>query len=339
MLVIRLSALGDVAMTIPVLLSLRRQNPDTELLFVTKSQFSSLLGRIPNLRVVPFHDRGEHKGLTGLWRLRKQLKNKSLKGVADLHAVLRTRILKVFFSGSGIPFHVLDKGRKEKRRLTSWKDKDFLPLKSTHERYADVFRNLGYQITLSKNDILPPEKWPDSLERKKTGPLVGVAPFAAHEGKCYPQGGMIRVLELLGEVPGIQVYLFGGGPGETRMLRSWAGKYPHCTSVAGTMTLSQELAVISNLDLMLSMDSGNGHLAAMYGIPVITVWGVTHPFAGFAPFMQPEENSITADREQFPLIPTSVYGNRVPPGYGEVMNTIPPERIYRRILQVLSGKG
>ncbi|TNF72820.1 MAG: ADP-heptose--LPS heptosyltransferase RfaF, partial [Bacteroidetes bacterium] len=113
-------------------------------------------------------------------------------------------------------------------------------------------------------------------------------------------------------------------------------EYPHCSSVAGKMTLSEELAVISNLDLMLSMDSGNGHLAAMYGIPVITVWGVTHPYAGFAPFLQPEKNSITANREQFPLIPTSVYGNKVPVGYGEVMRTIPPERIYRGILQVLN---
>lgn len=339
LLVIRLSALGDVAMTIPVLLSFRRKNPDTELLFITKSRFSPLLGRIPNLRVIPFYDIGKHKGLLGLWHLRGQLRHESLEAVADLHAVFRTIILKIFFSGSGIPFKVLDKGRDKKRRLTSWKQKDFKPLRSTHERYADVFRKLGYQVSLSERDVLPSEAWPDTLLKKPAGPLVGVAPFAAYEGKCYPEPGMKKVLEMLSAVPGIRVLLFGGGPREIEVLRSWESEYSHCSSVAGSMELSEELALISNLDLMLSMDSGNGHLAAMFGIPVITVWGITHPYAGFAPFLQPAENSITADRERFPLIPTSVYGNKVPPGYGDVMSTIPPERIYTRVLQLLSEKG
>lgn len=329
-------------MTIPVLLSLRRNHPDTPLIFITKSHFSPVLERIPNLRVVPFYDKGVHKGLAGLWRLRNQLGKESLKGIADLHAVLRTKVLKTLFAGTRIPFEVLDKGRREKRRLTSRKKKDFRPLKSTHERYADVFRNLGYQVSLSPEDTLPKEEWPIALHREEVRKIscrIGVAPFAAHQGKCYPEEQMQELLELLGEVPGIRVYLFGGGPRETEVLQAWEKGYEHCYSVAGTMSLSEELAVISNLDLMLSMDSGNGHLAAMYGVPVITVWGVTHPYAGFAPFMQPEENSITADREQFPLIPTSVYGNKVPPGYEDVMQTIPAGRIYNRILEVLEENG
>ena len=103
------------------------------------------------------------------------------------------------------------------------------------------------------------------------------------------------------------------------------------------MSLSEELELISNLDLMVSMDSGNGHMAAMYGVPVITLWGVTHPYAGFAPFNQPESHSLTSDRESFPMIPTSVYGNKVPGGYENVMRTIPPTRVYERILQVLGA--
>jgi ADP-heptose:LPS heptosyltransferase len=342
LMAIRLSALGDVAMTIPVLLSLRRKHPDTALLFITKTRFTPILERIPGLKAVPFYDKGIHKGFSGLWRLRRELMKESLVGVADLHAVLRTKILKTLLSGTGLPFKVLDKGRSEKRRLTSWKHKEFSALKSTHERYADVFRQLGYHLSLSPEDILPKEKWPESLRsewERGVSCRLGIAPFAAHQGKCYPEDEMKQVLELLGEIPGVRIYLFGGGQRETEVLRLWERQYSHCYSVAGTITLSEELAMISNLDLMLSMDSGNGHLAAMYGVPVITVWGVTHPNAGFAPFLQPEENSITADRDRFPLIPTSVYGNKVPPGYDEVMRTIPPRRIYNRILHVLRERG
>ena len=65
--------------------------------------------------------------------------------------------------------------------------------------------------------------------------------------------------------------------------------------VAGKLSFSEELDTISNLDCMISMDSGNAHLAAMYGVKVITIWGVTHPFAGFAPFHQPKEYSLLPD--------------------------------------------
>jgi ADP-heptose:LPS heptosyltransferase len=102
------------------------------------------------------------------------------------------------------------------------------------------------------------------------------------------------------------------------------------------MSFEEELAMLSNLDAMVSVDTGNGHLAAMYGVPVITLWGNTHPFAGFAPFLQPEENQITANREQFPLIPTSIYGNKVPDGYDKVMETIDCGSVVERLRVVLA---
>ena len=51
--------------------------------------------------------------------------------------------------------------------------------------------------------------------------------------------------------------------------------------MAGKLQLQQELQLVSNLDVMLSMDSGNAHIAAMLGVKVITLWGVRHPYAAF----------------------------------------------------------
>ena len=85
------------------------------------------------------------------------------------------------------------------------------------------------------------------------------------------------------------------------------------------------------------MDSANGHLAANYGVPVITLWGVTHPYAGFYPFQQPETNWLLSDRGKYPLIPTSVYGNKVPKGYENVMNTISETDVLLKIEEVLSN--
>jgi len=337
-LAIRLSALGDVAMTVPVLLSVTRLNPEVQFLFITKTHFAPVLERLNNLQVHSFEARGVHKGLKGLWRLRRELKEEDFDSVADLHAVLRTGILKLFFSFSGIPFKSLQKGRREKKQLTSGDPTAFKPLKSTHERYADVFRRLGYKAAPNAGDILKREAWPTNFDDGLTQSgwiRVGLAPFAAHSGKCYPERQMKELIELLKGIPNLRLYLFGGGQREIKVLDSWEEEFPYCVSVAGKIPLNEELALISNLRLMISMDSGNGHLAAMYGLPVLTLWGVTHPYAGFAPFNQPEANSLLANREKYPAIPTSVYGNKVPEGYDKVMESIPAERVYKRVLEVL----
>lgn len=90
---------------------------------------------------------------------------------------------------------------------------------------------------------------------------------------------------------------------------------------------------------MLAMDSGNAHLSAMYGVPTLTIWGVTHPFAGFSPYGQPNENMLLADRNKFPLIPTSVYGKAYPAGYQNAITTISEEQILTAIKQILKQNG
>ncbi len=83
------------------------------------------------------------------------------------------------------------------------------------------------------------------------------------------------------------------------------------------------------------MDSGNAHLAAMQGVKVLTIWGVTHPFAGFYPFHQDESNAVLVDHTKFPKIPTSVYGNSLPEGYQDVFGTISPEDILNKTETIL----
>ncbi len=131
------------------------------------------------------------------------------------------------------------------------------------------------------------------------------------------------------------IFLFGAGAEEISILKSIESNYDSVKNVAGNLMLAEELALISNLDLMVSMDSSNGHLAAMYGIPVVTLWGVTHPYLGFTPFQQDASNQILANRKQYPLIPTSVYGNKFPEGYQNAMGSIPPALIVSKILENL----
>lgn len=340
-LVIRLSAMGDVAMLLPVLSSIIESNPALKITLLTKAHFSPIFNSFPNLRIVEADLKGKHKGLLGLFKLYKELKKLGITSVADVHNVLRSNILKLFFSFGNIPFVQIDKGRKQKAALTRTSNKDFKQLKTTQQRYADVFEKLGYPIDLSKTKLLARHQLSEKSIRItgfKNQRWIGIAPFAAHKGKMYPLHLMEKVIAELSKVENYKILLFGGGVKEVELLSAIENQFkPKVVSMAGKLSFSEELNVISNLDLMLSMDSGNGHLAANYGIPVITLWGVTHPYAGFAPFGQPEENALTSDIEKYPMIPTSIYGNKVPQGYEKVMETISPNKVAQKVVAIISS--
>jgi ADP-heptose:LPS heptosyltransferase len=340
LLVIRLSAMGDVAMTVPVLSGLVGQYPNVKITVLTRSFFTPLFDGIPNVEVYTADVRGRHKGIVGLFRLFKELKNLHIDAVADLHHVLRSTILKNYFRLTNIPFVQVDKGRAEKKALTSGTQKIFKPLKSTHQRYADVFARLGFPINLesvtplSKKDIATTTQ---NVVGPKTKKWIGIAPFAAFKGKMYPLSSMYKVVKELDESQEYKILLFGGGEKEEEQLDAWASECKNSVNMAGKITFQEELAVISHLDLMVAMDSGNAHLAAIYGIPTITIWGVTHPYAGFYPFGQDMDHGLLADRTKYPFIPTSVYGNKFPKGYENVMETITSEAVIVKVNLVLNG--
>lgn len=339
-LVIRLSAMGDVAMTVPILKALGQEYPHLKVTVLTKKLFIPIFSGLDHVSVYEADIKKRHKGLVGLWRLYQELRHLGIHHVADLHNVLRSRVLKKYFALDKVLFVQIDKGRAEKKALTRSRNKEFKQLKSTHQRYADVFDELGFPIQLSNVEPLERQSLSGGLLElvgQDTKKWLGVAPFAAHEGKMYPLPLMENVIERLINTDKYKILLFGGGKAEIQKLDAIADTFEGVINMAGKLDFPEELRLISNLDLMLSMDSGNGHLAANYGIPVVTVWGVTHPFAGFYPFNQPMENAVLADREQFPLIPTSVYGNTFPKGYEKVMESISPEAIVAKIGQLLES--
>ncbi len=334
-LVLRFSAMGDVAMTVPVLRVFAETYPEVQLTVVSKKHFKPFFNTIPTINFIEADVYGKHKNF-GLLKLANEAKSKGIDAVADLHNVIRSKIISNYLRLQGYKVATIDKGREEKRKLTASENKKFAQLKTTHQRYADVFEKLGFPLDLSKHTF--PERQQlnrrlHSLIGQHTKKAIGIAPFAAHDSKMYPLEQMKQVISEVHKTEKYKIFLFGGGQKEEEKLKGIASNFENVTNVAGQLTFEEELALISNLDGMLSMDSGNGHLAAMFGIPVITLWGVTHPFAGFVPFNQPMVNQLTADREQYPLIPTSIYGNKFPEGYKNAIESIKPEKVVNAVLK------
>lgn len=283
-------------MIVPVLKEFLEQNPQVEVTFVSRTNFADLFSGIERLNFCGVN-LDDYKGILGLRRLVKELdKAHHPSLVADLHDVLRPKIMTILFQLRQKRIAALDKGRDEKKALTRKENKIKKPLKSTPERYADVFRKLGFPLILS-NKVYP-------KNTPKNG--IGFAPFAQHYGKMLPLEKSYILLKKLAEKK--HVYLFGGGKEEVEILSKWENEIENVTSVAGKLSLKEELQKISGLEVMISMDSANMHLASLVGTRCISIWGSTHPYAGFLGYGQSEDDVV--EISDLECRPCSVFGNK-----------------------------
>lgn len=338
-LAIRLSAMGDVAMTVPVLRAFRQQYPHVKITVVSNPFYKPFFDTIQNLNFFGVDLRHRHRGILGVIRLFNDLRKLKINAVADLHNVLRSKGIRTLFMLTGKHIEHTDKGRDEKKALVAPENKVFKQIKTMVERHADTFERLGYPIDLSKVNFPSQKKLTPALNtfagNEEAKIWIGIAPYAQYDGKIYPEDLMKEVISGIVIRGDITLFLFGS-KAEKEKLEKLRQGFTNVKIVPGAVSFEEELILMSHLDLLVSMDSGNGHLGAMLGVKVVTLWGATHPFAGFMPFNQPMENALLADRDVYPMLPTSVYGNKMVPGYENAMRTISPQSVLDKINELLA---
>jgi ADP-heptose:LPS heptosyltransferase len=334
LLVIRTSAMGDVALTTPVLTGMRKQYPDVEIVLLTRQPFKPFFSSIQGLNLFLPDLKLRHKGFSGLVRLFKDINRQSeIDYVIDLHDVLRSKILRFFFRLTGVPVAVIDKGRSEKRRLISGKKK--FRLKHSVERYCDVFAKAGFPVTPEKGQsIFSSEedlRKTDSIINNQVLLNIGVAPYAKHKLKMWPEENMIRLLTLIADKKKATFWLFGGKE-ESERMSVFQSKVHGSVNMIGKLTLDEELALMSRLDVMIAMDSSNMHMAALVGTKVISIWGGTDPLSGFGAWGQPEDFSILIPVDELICRPCTVYGKgECKRGDFACMNWLTPEIVFKKI--------
>lgn len=410
LLIIRFSAMGDVAMTVPVVKSLAQQYPDLRITVLSKPFARTLFdGLAPNVSFMGADIKGEYHGIKGLNALYRRLTAKNFTAIADLHSILRSSYLRMRFNFDRYRVAHIDKHRAMRRALTATNNKQLVQLPTPFEGYADVLAQLGYPVNINFTSIFPPEggdlkliapfingksksgeakalskeekalgeetacegaeakilsegaegkrekekvlseeaegkreeekvlseKEEEEVKAESLKPRgekwIGIAPFAAHKGKIYPLEKMERVIELLLErEPNCRIFLFGGGAEERELLTQWESRHDRCTC-ALLDSLYNELVLMSHLDTMVSMDSANMHLASLTGTRVVSVWGATHPFAGFMGWNQSPADAV---QTTLPCRPCSIFGNK-PCLHGDYpcLNSITPEEIVERVLK------
>lgn len=328
-LITRFSALGDVAISVPLLKAVAAEYPDDHFLVATQPFMAALFNELPdNLQVLSVDLRGTYRGIGGMLKLYNTLRPRHIDVVCDLHGVLRTNLLDLLFRLKR-PVHRVTKERAARRRLTRRRNKVLAPLTPTMERYRQVLGKAGFVVTdEAMRKTLPSHQCyvADVQERfgPKEGVWLGIAPFAKHAGKCYPLEKMIEVVAHFAGRRDCKVFLFGGGTAETAVMNDWKTRFPDLVlPVIGQ--LLDDIQLMNCLDVLLTMDSANMHLGVLANTRVLSIWGATHPLAGFAAWNQSAANRLQVD---LPCRPCSIYGKK--PCYRKdlaCLNTLTPQHV------------
>ena len=336
-LVVRFSAMGDVAMAVPEVKAVLQKYPELHITFVSNAFLAPLFANLDRCSFHPAFTKGAHKGIAGIWKLYRELaRTRDFNALADLHNVLRSNLLRKFFRLSMVANAAINKGRSDKKKLTIRENKQLKPLPTSHQRYADVFAAIGFPVDLQEQQFFTPpspipEKWKRLLQPNKK--WIGVAPFAQHEEKMYALPKMELLLHALTQRDDVQILFFGAPGKEASLLDGWQQNFPSSLSLAGKMSFAEELTVIGHLSMMLSMDSANMHLASIFGVPVVSIWGATHPFAGFYGWKQDPGNIVQISLD---CRPCSVFGNKKCfRGDHACMNLITEQMILEKIESVI----
>jgi ADP-heptose:LPS heptosyltransferase len=347
-LVVRFSALGDMALLVPVIKSFVETYRDVEVTVVTRPKFAPLFYDIE--RVVAFPADVDYT-FTGIFGMRDLFRTLIRKGdyevVIDFHDHIRTIILRTLFKVFGTPVVVFDKGRNEKKVFAQSQKDDQKPLMHTVMRYQKAFEKAGYPFSLVDppyfilNEALQNAAG-DFLKSRglvKNEMWVGLAPFGAHATKIYPLENYKTLIEAVRSKIPVKFFLFGGGPREVKFFESLQHAFPdHCVVVAGQLKLRQEIALMQHLDLMVCVDSANMHLASLAGVRILSIWGGTHPDMGFGPFQHGVESIIQISRSELPCRPCSVFGrDKCHIGGFPCLTRIPVEKISDRIVNPVNS--
>ena len=332
-LLIRFSALGDVAMLAPVVRETAEQNKDCEFTVLSKVACGALFeGLAENVRFIGADVNGEYKGLSGLLRLFKELHAQHFDCVVDMHDVLRTKVLRKLFRLHGYEVHKINKHRELRRLITAEGDKKQLrQLPTAFENYQFALRECGLNGNGNVNGDHRFASVNYQLSTVNSLLKIGIAPFAAHQGKIYPLEKMEEVIVNVNVPVHVKIFLFGGGDEELAIMRRWAEKYDNVKLAADECHgLKEELELMKKLDVMVSMDSANMHLASLVGTRVVSIWGATHPYAGFLGWGQKMDDCV--QRDDLKCRPCSIYGNKPCMRGDMACMQIDPKEIVRRIL-------
>jgi heptosyltransferase-2 len=287
-LIIRLSSLGDVVLTTPVIKSLKQRFPQAQIFFLTKSRYLDLLKNDSHVfSIIGFDPQDKHRGISGFLELIRQLRTFKFDLLVDLHANLRSFLIR----------HLLKaeiKIKYDKRWLTRFVSVYFKFLgarpNATIDSYLETLERIGVSPSERRPRIFLDQKSEDFaddflIEKKieKDDIVVGVHPGARWETKRWDEERFAQVCHILNRKPGLKIILFGDQRDQEVIERIRPDAEDEGVFKAVNLPLNEFMSLINRCDCFVTNDSGPMHIASALGVPVVAIFGPTHPNLGFSP--------------------------------------------------------
>ena len=266
-LIIRLSSLGDILLTTPVIRSLKRKFPNSQIDFIVKKQFKDALLYNPNISNVIIYENKNVK------LLKNDLKNENYDLVIDLQNNFRSNELTNGMKGQIRRF----KKPSVKKLLLVWFKINLLKdLKTIHERYAEA---AGIEIDNKKLELFYPQDV--KTELKESGKYIGLAPGSKHFTKRWPSEYFIELGNNLAKQE-FTIVLFGGKD-DKELCTAISVNINGSINLQNEDQLLQTAAEMKRCKLIISNDSGLMHTASAAGVPLVSIFGSTVREFGFMP--------------------------------------------------------
>ncbi len=271
-LIIRLSSMGDILLTTPLIRSIKKKYPDIKISFLLKEQYKAILSNNPYISKIYLYnkDAGANKNIEI-----NNLNSVKFDLIIDLQNNLRSRAVTFKLNSRVLRFH---KKTFLKFLLVKFKINKLRNSPPIPERYAESLKNFDLDdegLDLFKPEILLPEL-------KKDNKYIGFAPGSRHFTKMWPEKYFIDLGNYLLK-SGYSIVLFGGKDDKDTCARISGG-------IPGSVNLSNDDDIMStavNMALcraMICNDSGMMHVGCALKIPVLAIFGSTVEEFGFVPY-------------------------------------------------------
>lgn len=324
-LLIRLSSIGDIVLTTPLVRLLRKRFPDCEIDYLTKSRFKELICHHPELsRVLEFPDHGRSADLA---HMRKMIRDRRYDLILDLHKNLRSLFLTALQNNGTI------------RRLKKYGFRRFLLVKTginlyghivpVYKRYLDVAGQLGIENDQLGTELYLPDETVVNVreqilhEGSEQQKIIALAPGAGFATKRWP---VERFRALAGQIlaHGYRCCVVGD-QNDRELARQICDGNPGCIDLTGKLSLLETAAVLALSEKVVCNDSGVMHIAEAVGTPVVAMFGSTVRELGFFP-LRPQSRVI--ENRDIRCRPCSHVGrHHCPRGHFDCMRTLATERI------------
>jgi ADP-heptose:LPS heptosyltransferase len=291
-----------------------------------------MVSNVNNKSIFDFDERLKFIGIDfnskekNIFQIAKKVKvasrNIDFNGIYDLHDVIRSKILCLLLSSKTNVSRVFEKQRSLKNKIISKKIK-LQKLKTSSESYL-----LCLKKDFDKLDFTNIRKSLIAGATKKN--IIGIAPFSAHKSKIWPLSNYQKIIN---HFSNFKFVIFAFGNQELEDSKTSFLKNSNCSIIDGNLNLNEQMELINDFKVFISMDSANMHLASLTSTKVVSIWGPTHPFLGFSPLFN-EEFIVQLSNEENSERPISVYGKikKIDEAKAkQSISRIGPERVIEKI--------